>query len=149
MKKVYIAYGSNMPTRHMKCRCPEARFMGTGVVQNWELVFSECADIRPSADNFVPVVIWEIDERDEYRLDIYEGYPNFYKKIDLEFTWITDAEGNSFEGTGKGMVYVMNGERPIMGPSQSYYEVIEEGYMEFDLPMVVLARASQKSFKTL
>ena len=31
----------------------------------------------------MPVLVWEIGERDEASLDRYEGYPSFYYKKDL------------------------------------------------------------------
>lgn len=36
-KKLYIAYGSNLNINQMKYRCPTAKLVGKGVVENYEL----------------------------------------------------------------------------------------------------------------
>ena len=38
-KKLYIAYGSNLNLKQMKYRCPTAKLVGKGVVENYELQF--------------------------------------------------------------------------------------------------------------
>ena len=37
--KIYIAYGSNMDFPQMEGRCPDAEFLGAGVLRNWRLMF--------------------------------------------------------------------------------------------------------------
>ena len=37
--KLYIAYGSNLNLAQMKYRCPTAKFIGTGILENYELQF--------------------------------------------------------------------------------------------------------------
>ena len=39
MAKRYVAYGSNLNMAQMRDRCPESEFVGTGVVENYELQF--------------------------------------------------------------------------------------------------------------
>ena len=36
-KKLYIAYGSNLNLKQMKYRCPTAKLLDIGVVENYEL----------------------------------------------------------------------------------------------------------------
>ena len=38
-KKLYIAYGSNLNLKQMKYRCPTAKLIGKGVVENYGLQF--------------------------------------------------------------------------------------------------------------
>ena len=38
-KKLYIAYGSNLNLKQMKYRCPTAKLVGKGIVENYELQF--------------------------------------------------------------------------------------------------------------
>ena len=75
MSKKYIAYGSNLSVRQMAHRCPDARIIGMAAIQDWKLVFRTHATIEPAAGRVVPVLIWEISDRDEKNLDLYEGYP--------------------------------------------------------------------------
>lgn len=39
MAKLYVAYGSNLNHYQMRGRCPGSEFVGTGVVENYELQF--------------------------------------------------------------------------------------------------------------
>lgn len=82
-KKYYIAYGSNLSVEQMADRCPDAKIAGQAVLAGWELLFRGCATIAPNPKKNTPVLVWEISERDEGNLDLYEGYPNYYRKEDL------------------------------------------------------------------
>ena len=89
MAKLYVAYGSNLNKEQMRYRCPTAKFVGTGIIEGYELQFkgalhSACATIAPKEGAAVPVGIWTIQKPDEKRLDLYEGYHehghSFYDK---------------------------------------------------------------------
>ena len=87
-KRYYIAYGSNLNVRQMMRRCPDARIIGTGTLDGWELLFKgrktgSYLTIEQSPDGLVPGAVWEVSERDERNLDVYEGYPNFYYKKEM------------------------------------------------------------------
>ena len=58
-------------------------------INNQELVYrsrkvNSHATIIRKRGSTVPVLVWEIQPTDEYRLDIYEGYPRYYFKKDKE-----------------------------------------------------------------
>lgn len=94
MGKLYIAYGSNLNLAQMAARCPSARIYAKGILNNWELVYrgtktNSHATIIKKSGSIVPVLVWEIYSRDEYRLDIYEGYPHYYFKKNI----IVDISG--------------------------------------------------------
>ena len=79
MAKLYVAYGSNLNKNQMRGRCPESEFVGTGVVENYELQFKGSlhgahATIAPKEGSSVPVGVWKIQKRDESRLYLYEWY---------------------------------------------------------------------------
>ena len=83
--KIYIAYGSNMDFPQMEGRCPDAEFLGAGMLQNWRLMFKgsksgSYATIEKEKGLAVPVLLWRISAADELRLDRYEGFPIFYYK---------------------------------------------------------------------
>ena len=89
MAKLYVAYGSNLNKEQMRYRCPTAKFVGTGIIEGYELQFKgalhgACATIAPKEGAAVPVGIWTIQKPDEKRLDLYEGYHehghSFYDK---------------------------------------------------------------------
>ena len=88
-RKKYIAYGSNLNLGQMARRCPTAKVIGKGEIKDHELLFrghsmSAVATVEPKAGSSVPVLIWEIGPEDERNLDMYEGYPRLYGKVDLE-----------------------------------------------------------------
>jgi len=119
---LYVAYGSNMNLKQMAFRCPKSKVIGTGKLLGWKLVFNCHADII-SGDDYdeVPVVVWDIDDDDWARLDMYEGYPNYYVK---EFVNVLMDDG----AKEKAIVYVMADNRKgICPPEDSYFDGIIKG----------------------
>lgn len=128
-KKYYIAYGSNLSVAQMVHRCLETKVAGMAALKNWKLVFRIHATIEPCEGRVVPVLIWEISQRDEKNLDRYEGWPEYYQKENMAVT-MTDLDGkNAQEITAMG--YIMEDGHKLMPPWQSYYDVLAEGYERF------------------
>ena len=46
MAKLYVAYGSNLNKEQMRYRCPTAKFVGTGIIEGYELQFKGSASWR-------------------------------------------------------------------------------------------------------
>ena len=129
MSKKYMAYGSNLSVEQMACRCPDARVIGMAAIPDRKLVFRTHATIEPAEGRVVPVLIWEISDRDEKHLDLYEGYPSYYTKEDMAVT-MTDLDGkNPQEVTA--MIYLMEEGHPIRLPMKSYYDTLDLGYRRF------------------
>lgn len=122
----YIAYGSNLNKEQMRYRCPTAKVVGNGYVEDYELTFRLYATIEKAKDKKVPVTVWEIDEVCEASLDRYEGYPRLYRKE----IFSVDVSGKSYDA----MVYIMNEDvRPYHIPNESYYKVVLQGYVDMEL----------------
>jgi len=123
----YIAYGSNMSAEQMEYRCPDARLIDVGNIHGARLEFFIHATVERSQikDAFVPVAVWEISERDEQRLDRYEGYPVYYGKEEWP---VTMADGSELTG----MIYLMRSKRGDM-PTTGYYEGIRSAYKDLGL----------------
>jgi len=136
--KIYVAYGSNMNMEQMKRRCPKAKPIGKGIIENYKLEFRGVANIIKCKEKRVPVALWEITDECEKSLDIYEGYPKLYRKeyvkIKLENQEIT------------GMVYVMN-YKGIAPPNQMYYNIIKQGYKDFEIEETALEQALIESIR--
>ena len=86
--KIYAAYGSNLNHAQMRSRCPDAKYLGTSMLKDQNLIFCgqpdhSFATIESMEGKEVPIGLWEISARDERALDRYEGYPNFYHKTVL------------------------------------------------------------------
>ena len=137
-KKYYIAYGSNLSVEQMADRCPDAKIAGQAVLAGWELLFRGCATIALNPKKNTPVLVWEISERDEGNLDLYEGYPNYYRKEDLNIELL--REGAEPEMV-TAMVYIMENDFGHRAPSRYYYKVLHDGYKAFRFPMHILEGA--------
>lgn len=136
MKKLYLAYGSNINLEQMAYRCPDSKVITKGMISDYELQFKRVATIEPKEGSEVPVLIWELGGEDELSLDKYEGFPHLYRKEDVE----VEINGE----TQKCMAYVMNrGE--ISPPSKQYFECILQGYMENGLDTNYLIKALEHS----
>ena len=82
---LYVAYGSNLNVQQMSYRCPGATVAFTGYLINWKLLYrgshtGSYATVKRQKGSRVPVAVWNIDSKNEKALDLYEGYPRFYKK---------------------------------------------------------------------
>lgn len=91
MKKYYLAYGSNLNLRQMALRCHTAKPVGTAVIKDYELLFKGSKTgayltIEPKSGAEVHVAVWSVEPADEKRLDVYEGFPTFYYKTELELS---------------------------------------------------------------
>lgn len=124
MKRIYLAYGSNMHLEQMKMRCPDSKRLGVSVIEGYSLEFHDggnaVATIVPKDGSEVPVVVWEISERDERSLDRYEGFPRLYFKKDFK-VYLGKRKVDVF-------AYIMAHGYEIGLPSEYYYNVILEGY---------------------
>lgn len=142
MKKLYIAYGSNMDEKQMARRCPTARLLGTSELEGYRLLFKGSktgayATIEEQKGGRVPVLIWKIGEQDERNLDRYEGYPVFYHKKEIEVQLGGERKN--------AMVYIMDESRELGEPSAGYYNVLESAYWKFGFPMGILMEVHEAS----
>lgn len=137
-KQLYIAYGSNINLEQMAYRCPHSKVVGTSEIKDYELEFRGVATIVPQKGASVPVLIWELDDRDLPSLNRYEGYPRLYRQETMSFK----LDGKEV----KGMAYLMNyGE--LSPPSQQYYNTILQGYRENGLDEKYLQTALENSLQ--
>lgn len=149
MAKLYVAYGSNLNKRQMKGRCPGAKFVGTGIIENYELQFKGSlygahATIAPKEGTSVPVGLWTIQSKDENRLDMYEGYRKTgYRYYDKEQIAVKMENGHSVIG----MVYIMDQKMDFGQPTPGYYETVREGYADCGLDESILEQALDSSIE--
>ena len=153
-KKYYVAYGSNLHIGQMARRCPDATIFCKGIVTDFRLLFrgsltGAYCDIQYSKGDYVPVVVWEISENDEKNLDMYEGYPKFYTKVDLA---VRVKNGSSEELLYPCMAYVMNQRyRPVLPgyPSDYYVDTVKNGYIQNDMDLEYLNNALEYNIKEM
>lgn len=148
-KRYYIAYGSNLNIRQMRYRCPGAKPIGISAIPDYELLYKGSKTgayltIEPKNGSLVPIAVWAVTADDEKRLDIYEGYPNFYYKREIRLP-VKLASGKIRKVTA--FVYIMHEERSIAIPSMTYIRTCEEGYRNFGFDVKYLDRAYMRSTK--
>ena len=151
-ERYYIAYGSNLSTEQMKVRTPDAVVAGTGMLNDWRLLFRQFATIIKCKRYSVPMLVWKISEQDEKNLDMYEGFPNLYIKKNLTLN-VTSLDGKDL-GNLTAMVYIMTQEaanvqkiNPL--PGKYYYSVLEEGYKTFGFDGKILQEAVKEALGQL
>ena len=142
-KKLYIAYGSNLSVGQMARRCPGAKIVGKAMLQDWKLAFKVHATIEPCPGMEVPVLIWEIGPSDEASLDLYEGFPSYYFKKELEVTMTTLKGRNPRKA--KAMAYIMSGGHSPQLPTKFYLDVLVEGYERFGFSLEHLRQALRET----
>lgn len=127
---IYFAYGSNLNKRVLRTWCPNARYVGKGFLDGWQLVFRKYLTIEKAEENDVPIGIWDIPDSEIAKLDEYEGYPDLYRKEEMEIAGM------------KGIIYIMN-ENMIsyLPPSLDYYQKCLLGYLGFSFDTYYLTKA--------
>ena len=128
--KLYFAYGANLNIANMAQRCPGAVAIQPWHLDDYRLMFSGVATIKPELNARVPGALWAITEACEKSLDVFEGHPWLYRKQEI----IIDGMPIMF--------YVMNTVIPEE-PGMSYLETIAQGYEDFGLDLDDLWAAVQ------
>lgn len=136
--RLYIAYGSNLNFEQMAQRCPTAQVIGASVMNNWRLLFrgetkGAVATVERFRGGFVPILVWQLQPRDEATLDRYEGWPHLYRKETVRIR----LNGK----TVSAMIYIMNEIRPYGLPSLYYLNIIREGYISSGFNIHILHKA--------
>ena len=129
---LYFAYGSNLHHFQMKRRCKDSIFLKKINLKNFRLTFRSkyrAADIEPKKNSIVPGALFEISKSDEKKLDIYEDFPNLYKKYYF------------FYYNKKIMTYVMVKKTPFRYPTEKYLNTVKEGYKDCDLDISYLLKS--------
>ena len=128
----YFAYGSNLHHLQMKRRCKDSVFLKKINLNNFRLTFRSkyrAADIDAKKNSIVPGGLFEISKSDEKKLDVYEDFPNLYKKYYF-----------SYYGK-KVMTYIMTKKTPFTFPTNRYLNIVRNGYKDCKLDKKYLVRA--------
>ena len=141
-ERYYAAYGSKLNLEQMAYRCPQAKMVGTGMLEHYELQFRGSAGrahatVEPCEGKSVPILLWTLHAQGEQSLDRYEGYPSYYKKT------ICPVKVN--DTVYEAMLYEMQPGHALNIPSPQYFQTIRDGYKMFDFPLELLEKALMKS----
>jgi len=142
LERINLAYGSNLNLEQMNKRCPTAKIVGKGILEDYRLLFKgreghAYLTIEPFEGSFVPVLLWSLKPSDEAALDQYEEFPSTYFKENL---LVKGEDGNDVTAMAYIMTEPKGKVRQINLPSQRYLKTVLVGYMEngFD-PRIVEA----------
>ena len=129
---LYFAYGSNLNHFQMKRRCKDSFFIKKINLKGFRLNFRSkyrAADIEKKKNSIVPGGLFEISKSDEKKLDVYEDFPNLYKKIYFSYY------------NKKVMTYIMNHKTEFRFPTERYLNIVKQGYKDCGLDKKFLIRA--------
>ena len=129
---LYFAYGSNLHHLQMKRRCKDSIFLKRINLKDFRLTFRSkyrAADIENKKNSIVPGGLYEISKSDEKKLDIYEDYPNLYKKYYFYYY------------SKKVMTYLMTNKTPFRFPTTRYLNIVKKGYKDCMLDKKYLKKA--------
>ena len=148
MRKLYLAYGSNLNRAQMRFRCPEAKVVGTAFLEDHRLLFRKSKSgfyltIEPETGSKVPVAVWEVTKEDERMLDRCEGFPTFYYKKEMLLPVKNICTGKTRRR--RVFAYIMHENRPVGIPSRSYLRTCVNGYWDFGFDLNILADAYERS----
>ena len=149
-RKLYLAYGSNLNVPQMRRRCPNATIVGTATIPDYQLLFKGSKtgaylSIEPKHGSSVPAGVWSVTAHDEMELDVYEGFPNFYYKAEMELPVTGIKSGKT--RTRTVFVYIMHEDRQPGIPSKYYMDVCREGYDAFGFDAKKLSEAFKASLE--
>ena len=133
---LYFAYGSNLNHFQMKRRCKDSIFLKKINLSNFTLTFRSkyrAADIEPKKNSIVPGAIFHISKSDEKKLDVYEDYPNLYRKY--YFTYYGK----------KIMTYTMTKKTLFTFPTERYLNIVKRGYKDCNLDLKTLKQGLKYS----
>ena len=142
-ERLNLAYGSNLNLEQMHKRCPSAKIVGKGILEDYRLLFKgkerhAYLNIEPFEGSFVPVLLWSLEPSDELALDKYEEFPVTYYKENL---LIKGEDGKYITAMAYIMTEPKGKERPLNLPSDRYLKTVLVGYAEngFDQSIIEAA----------
>ena len=127
----YFAYGSNLNHLQMKKRCKDSIYLKKINLKGFRLTFRSkfrAADIESKKNSIVPGGLFEISKNDEKKLDVYEDYPNLYKKYYFYYYG------------KKVMTYTMINKSSFKFPTERYLDIVKKGYQDCNLDKKFLIR---------
>ena len=121
----------------MKRRCKDSIFLKRINLKDFRLTFRSkyrAADIEHKKNSIVPGGLFEISKSDEKKLDVYEDFPNLYKKYYF------------YHYGKKVMTYTMVNKTSFKYPTERYLNIVTRGYKDCNLDIKFLKKALANSY---
>lgn len=134
----YFAYGSNLNMAQMAARCKDSKPLSIAVLHGYHLKYRRgFATIEYGTEHDkVFGGIYQVSNNDVAELDIYEGFPTMYYRDIVQ----VDVQEPRFE---TALTYMMHKCFDETVPRDGYYEIIEQGYLDWGLPLGSLENTVQ------
>ena len=139
VRSLYFGYGSNLHIAQMKRRCPDSVPMTAGCLPEKVLSFSNVLTIEDHKDYSTLGAIYEVSLADERNLDRYEGFPTTYSKRYTHMTLNGDRR--------EVFYYVLNRPYRLDTPTARYYEIVEDGYLDWCLDIKHLEASYKRALE--
>jgi cation transport regulator ChaC len=129
----YFAYGSNMDAPQMAERAPGAMLRGVATLEGHRFLITGggYASVMAAPGKVVYGVVWEIEDRHEEALDLYEGVTHGWYHKALRSVMLQSGE------RGDALLYLAADERPG-APKPGYLERVMEAARGHGLPEAYL-----------
>lgn len=134
---LYFAYASNLSKDYMLSRCKSASPIKKVALKGYKLVFNELADLMEKEGEVAMGALYVISKQELQQLDTLEGYPDLYDRMMVE---VQDQEGNLYDAVAYIMV-----DKDLEEPPEHYYEILLQGYRDWDIPKEYLEKAKEFS----
>ena len=132
----YLAYGMNTNLSSMAIRCPAAKSMGAVTLKGYRLAFKHFCDVVADSDSQMQCVLWNITDDCERNLDVLEGYPTFYGKKEVAVQY--------GDRKIRAMIYYMANDDELAMPSESYLNMVAQGYSEHNINIIQIVTALEE-----
>jgi gamma-glutamylcyclotransferase len=155
---LYFAYGSNMHSAQIKCRCPLAEFVCRAKLPAHRLAFTlksatrDCgvADVVPDQTKEVWGVVYELPDNELKKLDRKEGYRPGRPNDQNEYTREDHYVWREGDVTRQLLVALYRGHPQLDPPlpSDNYKELIVAGAKHWNLPAEYIRELESIETKT-
>ncbi len=137
---LYFAYGSNMSEKRLKKRTLSAKFVRTGVLNNYCLTFHKRGDdcsgkctIEYSKSSKVYGVLFKIKKSEKCELDKAEGFPKgHYAKLFVQIEMCDSKCGK--KKLAQTYIAAPNYICRTVKPNKNYKKYVLDGACEHNLP---------------
>ena len=144
---LYFAYGSNTDQKQMETRCGHLpKIVGKVCLKGYCLMFPRysrnrkggVADIWKADDPNEAVwgILYDLSKEDRDKLDIEEGYPNVYTRIQLDL----ESNGQIYSGVWVYTVKDKPKKITFYHPSEEYIDTLIRGAEQNGLPSEWIAK---------
>lgn len=141
----YFAFGSNMSTKRLQARIPNAQAIGRGRLASWTMICNKSgldgsakANIARAENDWVWGVIFVVPED---QLDVLDGYEGGYERHPVQ---VHDDDGNTYRCATYSSDRTTCDERL----NSAYRQYMVDGAREHGLPTHYVAELASKPTKS-